>query len=157
MTLCKRSLLLLVSLAVSGCAKQPLQYQVEVCLSGARDKDGFISFMRTVAHNAKLEFLDGSAEIEADARSVAAARALVSETQETIYFGAESESGSAGFTGGNLGLNPFQIGLGFTPSRDETFGTRTVNDTIDEIGRRWTARRIPANEPFKRRPGCGDE
>jgi hypothetical protein len=43
-----------------------------------------------------------------------------------------------------------------TPTRDDSFNVRKISETMDEIGRRWIARRIPASQTFKPRPGCGD-
>lgn len=153
----KHYLVLLATMAAGGCATAQNVYQVEVCLAGREQVDGFVTFMRSVADDSGLVFADGSTGIEEDARMVDQAADLMAHAGKVIYFGAESGTGAGGFTAGNLGLNPLQIGVGMTPSRDASFNVSRINETIDEIGRRWTAHRIPASATFKPRPGCGEE
>lgn len=146
----------LTVIAVSGCSTTQNVYQVEVCLAGQEQADGFVQFMRSVAEDSRLVFADGGAGIEEEARMLEQADRLTSHTGKVIYFGAESETGVGGFTAGNLGLNPFQVGIGMTPSRDTFFNVKKIHETIDRIERRWTARRIPLGETFKPRSGCGE-
>lgn len=138
--------------ALGGCTTSNSLYQVEVCLTGEAQKDEFLGFMRSVADDSSLDFIDGSDTY--DRRSVALG--LPSTAGHTIYFGAESRGDSSGFTGGNLGLNRYQIGLAMTPTRDGVFNARVIERTVNRIIDNWTARRVPADDTFKPRAGCGD-
>lgn len=112
--------------------------------------------MRSVADDSDLEFRDGSDSIRRDAVTVEQAAELAQHPSQIIYFGAESRSSHGGFTAGNLGLNPLQIALGMTPTEDRSFDIRRIEQVGATITDRWKARRIPANQPFKPRRGCGD-
>lgn len=138
--------------SMSGCVTHKSLYHVEVCLTGDEQEDEFLGFMRSVAQASGLEFVDGSNTYAR--RSVA--MGLPSAADSTIYFGAESGVDSGGFTGGNLGLNRFQVGLAMTPTQDPSFNARVIERTTDEIIERWTARRLPGDTAFKPRAGCGD-
>lgn len=147
---------MMAGLISSGCSTTPDIYQVEICLDGREQRDGFMSFMRAVADDSGLEFREGGRDIERDAATVDQAAELKARAGKIIYFGADSKVGSGGFTAGNLGLNPLQIALGMSPTQDASFSVSKINQTIDAIRARWTARRIPSSQSFKPRAGCGD-
>lgn len=148
--------IILMILTLGGCATTTHVYQVEVCLIGHEQEEGFYAFMQTVATTSHLVFKDGSERFERDMQEIEHIGDLSALPGETIYFGAESESGTGGFTAANIGLNPLQIAVGMSPTRDRSFDDRVINRTIDEISRRWTAHRVPASETFKPRSGCGE-
>lgn len=146
----------ILALLMSGCVSTSKVYQVEVCLADERQTSEFYMFMRDVASSNGLRFLDGGDSIEQDGLTLDHLAHVKPINGKIIYFGAESNTGHGGFTAGNLGLNPFQLGVGMSPSRDSSFNVKKINATIDEISKRWIANRVKQSLTFRPRPGCGE-
>ena len=137
--------IILMILTLGGCATTTHVYQVEVCLIGHEQEEGFYAFMQTVATTSHLVFKDGSDRFERDMQEIEHIGDLSALPGETIYFGAESESGTGGFTAANIGLNPLQIAVGMS--------LRASSSSTPSISRALTisSSSAPRPKPWTRR------
>jgi hypothetical protein len=110
--------------------------------------------MRSVAQSENLQFIDNSTQQAQELKDVGADKAFNRDVSGAIDLHIEGENG-LGVTAGNLGLPPYQVGLGFTEGRDPTEAHRLANRLIGSLSQHWNVQRVPSNQGILPMKGCG--
>jgi hypothetical protein len=149
------SLIAGVASCVAGCAgAQSAFEQVQMCVGNERGVAELKRVMRSVAQSENLQLIDNSAQQAQNLKEVGADRPLKRDVSRAIDLHIEGESG-LGVTAGNLGLPPYQVGLGFTEGRDPAKAHRLANHLISRLSQRWDVQRVPSSEGIFPMKGCG--
>jgi hypothetical protein len=109
--------------------------------------------MSAVAASEKLHFIDNSASQARDLEDIEAGKALKSDASWAIDFHIEGPKG-LGVTAGNLGLPPYQVGLGFTDGADPAKARRLANLLIASLSQRWHVDRVPTDQGIMPSRAC---
>ena len=149
------SLIAGVASCFAGCSgAQNAFEQVQMCIGDERGVAELESLMRSAAQSENLQFIDNSAQQAQDLKDVGADKALKRDVSRAIDLHIEGESG-LGVTAGNLGLPPYQVGLGFTEGRDPAKAHRLANRLISSLSQHWTVQRVPSSQGILPMKGCG--
>ena len=141
--------------ALNGCARAQEAFQtVQMCVDNQRGVAELMNVMRTVAHSEGLQFIDNSAQQGVDLKNMGADKALGRDAAYAIDFHIEGESG-LGATAGNLGLPPYQVGLGFTEGDDPAKAHKLANKLIRELSRRWDVQKVALTKGILPMKSCG--
>ena len=90
---------------------------VQVCVDNEQGVDDLKSLMMSVAQSEGLQYIDNSAHQATSRKDIGADKALGADAANAVDLHIEGSSG-LGATAGNLGLPPYQIGVGFTEGND---------------------------------------
>lgn len=149
------SLIVGVANCFAGCAgAQSAFEQVQMCVGDERGVAELKSVMRAVAQSENLRFIDNSDEQAKDVKDVGADKALERNVSRAIDLHIEGESG-LGVTAGNLGLQQYQVGLGFTEGRDPAKAHRLANRLITSLSQHWNVQHVPSSQGILSMRGCG--
>ncbi|HFK2946193.1 MULTISPECIES: hypothetical protein [Stenotrophomonas] len=128
-------------LSDGACAigKRPFK-MIQFCVHDQEGLDLFKQTLSAIAKDERMQFFDGSAELDRQL-----ARSKVDVKRPVVYVGVKREDGS-GLEAGNLGLDRFEIAIGFsegrTPAEAQSFSVR-VERTLAE---RWNVLAIPPDK-----------
>ncbi|MHA6316624.1 hypothetical protein ACXYN8_03055 [Altererythrobacter sp. CAU 1778] len=157
MSLCPRLLLpiFIAAVALNGCSRAQQAFEaVQMCVD---DQDGVAdlkNIMSAVAQSEGLQFIDNSAQQGAELKSVGADKALGRDAAYAIDLYIEGENG-LGATAGNLGLPPYQVGVGFTEGDDPIKARKLANNLIRALSKRWDLQRVAKNKGILSSHSCG--
>ena len=144
-----------VTILLNGCAGAQESFQtVQVCVDNQRGLDDLKSVMVTVAHSEGLQFIDNSAQQAADLKVIGADKALKRDAAHAVDFHIEGSSG-LGATAGNLGLSPYQIGVGVTEGNDPAKAHKLAESLVRALSRRWVVLKISLAEGIQPMKSCG--
>ncbi len=110
--------------------------------------------MRTVALSEGLQFVDNSAQQAVELKNMGADKALGRDAAFAIDFHIEGANG-LGATAGNLGLPPYQVGLGFTQGDDPAKAHRLADKLIRALAERWDVQRVGLTKGVSLMESCG--
>ena len=114
--------------------------QVQFCLTEAAGADELKQVLREIARDEGMEFGDRSAETQAELRSFGDDLPIeVRRSFPIINIGVRRDD--IGVGGGNLGLGPDQVSLGF--SRDTPEGRLFAKRTVQRLQRTWKLVKVP--------------
>lgn len=141
--------------ALNGCQQAPEAFAtVQFCVEDQRGVADLRNIMRTVGHSEGLQFIDNSAQQEVALRNMGADKALGRDAAYAIDLHIEGEGG-LGATAGNLGLPPYQVGLGFSEGNDREKAHRLASKLIKALSQRWDVQRVSSTEGILPSSGCG--
>jgi hypothetical protein len=126
---------------------------VQICVRNQQGVAHLKNVMMTVARTEGLQFIDNSAQQGAELKAVGADKLLKRGADTAIDFHIEG-AGGMGVTAGNLGLLPYQVGLGFTEGGDPSKAHRLAEKLISELSQRWEVQRIPPGEGIMSMKTC---
>jgi hypothetical protein len=111
--------------------------------------------LREIAHNERMEFGDRSAETTEELRFMG--NSVPPEVRRSFpIINVDVRRGDIGVGGGNLGLDPNQVTLGF--SRDTPAGRLFANRTVHRLQQTWKLMKVPNDRgafPLKHCPKDG--
>ena len=149
------SLVVGIAVCFAGCSPAQRAFeQVRICVGDERGVAELKNVMQAVAQSENLQFIDNSAQQAQDLKEIATDRALKRDMFHAIDLHIEGESG-LGVTAGNLGLPPYQVGLGFTEGRDAAKARQLANHLISSLSQHWSVQRVPSSQGISPMKGCG--
>lgn len=154
---CVRVFLLIVVIAVcfAGCSGAQRTFeQVQLCVRDERGVAELKNVMQAVALSQNFQFLDNSAPQANVLKNIGADRALKRDVSHAIDLHVEGESG-LGVTAGNLGLPPYQVGVGFTAGSNAVKARQLANNLISSLSQHWNVQRVPSSQGILPMKGCG--
>ncbi len=136
-----------VSLGVillTGCAKKvdETYLTVQMCVHDQEGVKQFKSVMRVVAAAENLEFIDGSSEAGKNLKAMGADRALKRDAALAINVGIKGDGGTF-VMGGNLGLPPYQVALGFGTGSEPTKARELSKHLVHLLTEKWNVEIVP--------------
>ncbi len=114
--------------------------QVQFCLTKAAGADELKRVLREIARDEGMEYGDRSADTNEELRSMG--NSLPAEVRQSFpIINVDVQRGDIGVGGGNLGLGPNQVALGF--SRDSRAARLFANRTVHRLQQTWKLVKVP--------------
>ncbi|MGH8850005.1 MAG: hypothetical protein ACREYD_03330 [Casimicrobiaceae bacterium] len=128
--------------ALQGCEGGKRAFLIAtVCLQSADDLSAFTAEMQSAANAEGTEFLDWSAETQAELDTIGhpmdGAR-----TRPAINMGFTRRDG-VGLTAGNLGLPGYQVALGFSKGSNAPAAHKLAQRIVSKLEERWHVEIVP--------------
>ena len=124
--------------------------QVQFCVANARGVDLFKSTLQAIARDEHMRYIDGSQATTRDLRLLRPAGENIHTNGGLIYVGVEADG--FGLEGGNLGLNPYDISVGFGP---DTVAARAFSKrVVARLKQYWALKVVPKNSGAFSDPAC---
>jgi hypothetical protein len=140
---------------LQGCEKaQDTYLQIQMCLIDRQGVAQFKSIMDSIAAEDGLKFVDGSLETGRQLKATGADKSLKRDSALAINVGIEGK-GHNFVLGGNLGLPPYQIALGFGPGFDPDKAHRLSDRLIERFSKRWHVETVPLDKGVQPMQTCG--
>ena len=136
-------LVALVATAMAGCRPgEPAFREVQFCLTKTAGADELKQVLRGIAHDEGLELEDRSAESNDELRSMGKEVDLPPEVRQSFpIINVSVRRGDIGVGGGNLGLGPSQVVLGFSP--DSPAERLFANRAVHRLQQTWKLVKVP--------------
>ena len=120
---------------------------------GTSDSQG-VSLLKTtlqdIARDEDMRYVDGSEGTTRDLKAIEPSGENVHTDGRLVYVGVVADGYS--LEGGNLGLNPYDISLGFGP---DTPASRAFSQrVVGRLERQWTLSVVPKNSGTFPNPEC---
>jgi hypothetical protein len=143
------------TILVEGCSPAQEEFRsVQICVVDERGVAELNDLMRATAAAEHLQFIDNSAQQGSDLKAMGADKLLKRDASLAIDFQIEG-NGGMGVTAGNLGLPPYQVGLGFTEGSDAAKAHQLSARLIHALSQRWQVETIPAGKGAMPMKSCG--
>lgn len=148
---CLALFLFAACLQLSACAPGQRPFlQVQFCVENAQGVDLFKDTLQAIAREEHMRYIDGS---EATARDLKFLRPLGKNLHTNgglINVGIEGNG--FGLEGGNLGLNPYDISVGFGP---DTVAARAFSKkVVSRLKQYWKLKVVPKDSGAFPDPAC---
>ncbi|MGY3265497.1 hypothetical protein ACVWZN_001570 [Lysobacter sp. HA35] len=141
-------------LLFSGCVGgQGPFLQVQLCVASPGGVDHLKAELETIARNEHVRYIDGSRQTTRDLKLLSPKPQNFHTDGRLVNVGIEADG--YGLMAGNLGLNPYQIAVGFGPDTPEArlFADRVVK----RLAQRWPVTRVPSGSGVLPDPTCADK
>ena len=115
---------------------------VQLCL---KDQDGvalFKSEMQALAQRERLRYIDGSYATQRDLKVIGGTGRNMHADGGLIYIGVEGDDGF-GLEGGNLGLNEFDVAVGFGDIGPTDASRRFADRVVAQLKTHWPVSVVP--------------
>ena len=138
--------MIVAAISLIGCSRAQESFEtIQMCVGNHRGVAELKNVMMTVAQSEGLQFIDNSAQQGTALKDIGADKALKRDAASVIDFYIEGANGM-GVTAGNLGLPPYQVGLGFTEGDDPAKAHRLADQLVRALSQRWDVQRIPPRQ-----------
>jgi hypothetical protein len=146
---------IVAAISLNGCGQAQESFRsVQICVGNQQGVADLKNVMTTVAQSEGLQFIDNSAEQALELKDIGADKALKRDAASAIDFHIEGANG-LGVTAGNLGLPPYQVGLGFTEGDDPSKAHRLADQLLRAMSRRWDVQSIGPGKGILPMKSCG--
>jgi hypothetical protein len=138
----------------AGCApgKRPF-LMVQMCLSNEGGVDEFISELKSLSSEEKLQFVDNSRNAERELKGVGHAGLERTDASRLIDVRVMRSDGM-GIGATNLGLPGYQMAMGFSAGSNATDAQELASRTLLRIKKRWSVESVPAGAGAKPMADC---
>jgi hypothetical protein len=125
-----------------------------MCLVDQRGVEQFLEIMRGIAKSENLKFIDDSLDAAESLRVMGADKRLNFDSAFTIHVGIK-DKGDVLAMGGNIGLPPYQVTLGFGEGNDEAKAHRLSDKLIKAFSQQWHVEKVPEGKGSLPMKTCG--
>lgn len=147
--------MIVAAIALSGCGRAQESFlTIQMCVGNQQGVAELKNVMMAVAQSEGLRFIDDSAEQGKQLSDIGADKALKRDSALTIDFHIEGANG-LGATAGNLGLPPYQVGLGVTEGSDPAKAHRLADQLVGLLSRRWDVQKVAPGKGVSPMKTCG--
>jgi hypothetical protein len=115
---------------------------VQVCL---RDEQGVASFksaLQSIAAAERMKYIDASATTARDLKVIGATDDRMHTAGGLVHVGIEGHGG-VGLTAGNMGLNKYEVAIGFSNGPPDAERRKFSDVVVSELLRRWEVKVVP--------------
>lgn len=127
---------------------------VQLCLGDEANLAAFTREMQSIAAAESMRFIDGSEETRASLASIDKQGLSHDPGGPVIHMGVERDDG-VGVTAANLGLNGYQVALGFSGGSQPADAALFARRVVDRLSERWRVQTVPAGQGAFPLPNCG--
>lgn len=143
------------AIALNGCSRAQEGFEtVQICVGNQQGVAALKNVMAAVAQAEGLQFIDNGAQQAGDLKAIGADKALKRDVALAIDFHIEGPNG-LGVTAGNLGLPPYQVGIGFTEGNDAARAHRLADQLIGALSQRWDVQPLAPGTGVMPMKTCG--
>jgi hypothetical protein len=141
---------LAAALILSSCTGESPFLQVQLCVGNSQGVHFFKQTLQDIAKNEHMRYIDGSEATTRDLKVLKPAGRNIHTDGRLVYVGVEADG--YGLEGGNLGLNAYDISVGFGP---DTPASRAFSQrVVARLKRHWTLKVVPNNSGAFPDPEC---
>ena len=146
------------SLAISGCEKEKDEtfLTIQMCLFDKSGVKKFKDIMRAAAKSENLQFIDGSKKTGAELKTIGADALANHDPALAINVGIKGDGGII-VMGGNLGLPPYQVALGFGQGSDPKQAHRLSDRLVHALSQHWSVETVPREKGVFPMTNCSNE
>lgn len=108
--------------------------------------------MQSIAGERGLKYIDGSAESMRGLRQAGVTADNMHTSGGLIHIAVEGEKGA--LTAGNMGLNLYEVGIGFGYEPDAKGAQSFVELVTSRLGQSWAVRSVPLDQGMFPDPSC---
>ena len=143
--------LCITAMLIGACSRGQRPFlQVQFCVANPEGAALFKETLQGIAREEDMRYIDGSEATSRDLKEIDPAGKNNHLEGRLIYVGIESDGYS--LEGGNLGLNPYDISVGFAP---DTSVARAFSDkVVARLKRHWALKVVPKNSGALPDPRC---
>ena len=129
---------------------QPPFLQVQLCVANPQGVALFKETLQNIAREERMRYVDGSAATTRDLKIIDPTGKNMHTDGRLIFVGVEANDYS--LMAGNLGLNPYDISVGFGP---DTRAARAFSEkVVARLKQHWTLKEVPKNSGAFPDSGC---
>src|SRR6185312_14703925 len=138
-------------LSLSACTPgQRAFLQVQFCVANAQGVDLFKKTLQGIAHEEHMRYIDGSEATTRDLKILRPAGKNMHTNGGLVYVGVDADG--FGLEGGNLGLNLYDISVGFGP---DTPAARAFSKrVVARLKQHWVLKVVPKDSGAFPNPEC---
>ena len=138
-------------LPLCGCKSGQRPFlQVQFCVANAQGVALFKKTLQAIAREEHMRYIDGIEATTQDLKILRPAAKNMHTSGGLVYVGVEAEG--FGLEGGNLGLNPYDISVGFGPDTAEARAFSSI--VVARLKQYWTLKVVPKNSGAFPNPEC---
>ena len=138
------------ALILSSCTGERPFLQVQFCVANSQGVNLFKSTLQAIAQNERMRYIDSSESTTRDLRSLKPAGKNMHTDGRLVYVGVKADG--YGLEGGNLGLNPYDLSVGFGP---DTPASRAFSQrVVARLKRHWFLKVVPKDSGAFPDPDC---
>ena len=140
----------LAAVLLCSCTGESPFLQVQFCVTDAQGVDLLKTTLQDIARDEHMRFIDGSEATTRDLKSLGSPGKNLHTDGRLVYVGVVADG--HGLEGGNLGLNPYDISLGFSP---DTPASRAFSQRVlRRLESQWTLNVVPKSSGAFPNPEC---
>ena len=141
---------------LSGCTKQRDEtfLTVQMCVHDQAGVTHLKDVMRAAAKAENLQFVDASLETGESLKAMGADKALKRDASLAINVGIKGKGGTF-VMGGNLGLPPYQVALGFGTGSDAAKAHQLSERLVRLLSDEWAVKAVPQGKGVFPMASCG--
>jgi hypothetical protein len=150
-----RRVAVVIGAALLGSCSQgrgPLKI-VQFCVANAEGVAQFKTLLQSIAKDQGLRYIDSSGSTMRDLKEIGATGERMHTSGELINVGVEGLEG-LGLSGGNMGLGPYEIAVGFSDQPDVRTAQKFADLVTSSLGRHWQLKTLPPNTGALPDPRC---
>ena len=133
-----------------SCTGEPPFLQVQFCVADSQGVSLLKTTLQDIARDEHMRYIDGSERTTRDPKKIKPGGKNVHTDGRLVYVGVVADG--YGLEGGNLGLNPYDISLGFGP---DTPASRAFSQrVVGRLERQWALSVVPKNSGAFPNPKC---
>ena len=142
---------LLSALLLSACTPGQANFlQVQFCVANQQGVSLLKDSLQSIAREERMRYVDGSKATTRDLKRINPDGNNIHTDGRLIFIGVEADDYS--LIASNLGLNPFDVSVGFVP---DTPASRAFSDrVVKRLQRHWTLKVVPKNSGAFPDPQC---
>jgi hypothetical protein len=126
---------------------------VQLCLVNSQGVDLFKQTLQSIARDEHMRYIDGSKATTRDLKVIEVTGKNMHTDGRLVFVGVEADSGPS-LMAGNLGLNPYEVSVGFARGGD-TAAAHVFSDTVvAQLKRHWSLKIVPQNSGAFPSPEC---
>jgi len=142
---------LFAALLLSACTHGQANFlQVQFCVANPQGVALLKEMLQSIARDERMRYIDGSEATTRDLKIIDPAGKNIHMDGRLISVGVEADE--YGLMAGNLGLNPFDVSVGFVP--DTTAARAFSERVVQRLKQHWTLKVVPKNSGAFPDPQC---
>ena len=115
---------------------------VQVCLRDEQGVAAFKSALRSIATAERMNYIDASATTARDLKVIGATDDRMHTTGGLVHVGIDGHGG-VGLTAGNMGLDKYEVAIGFSNGPPDTERRKFSDVVVSELMRQWQVKVVP--------------
>jgi hypothetical protein len=136
---------------LGSCTGERPFLQVQLCAANSQGVDLFKKTLQDIARDEHMRYIDGSAATTRSLKAINPTGKNMHTDGRLVFVGVEAESGP-GLMAGNMGLNPYDISVGFGP---DSAAARAFSDrVVARLMQHWRLKVVPESSGAFPDPDC---
>jgi hypothetical protein len=128
-------------------------FTIQLCVDNDNGVAAFKQLLQSIALEQGMRYIDSSGTTMRELRAVGATRENMHSNGGLLFVGVEGDGG-LGLTAGNLGLNIYDVAVGFSAEPSVDAATRFADHVVARLKQSWTLNAVPEGTGALPDPKC---